>query len=102
MALDINVEYFCIYTKWIRQISYQESNLTERPLSQNCKLPTSCWHHTVLHTVNLIQIHITAIKMVPPRCSKYVESWPQPNISHLRVGFITHTDITTVAYIHGH
>jgi len=65
MALDINVEYFCIYTKWIRQISYQESNLTERPLSQNCKLPTSCWHHTVLHTVNLIQIHITAIEMIP-------------------------------------
>ena len=64
MALGINVEYFCVYTKWIRQISYQESNLTERPLSQNCKLPTSCWHHTVLHTVNLIQIHITAIKTV--------------------------------------
>ena len=51
--------------KWINQISYQESNLTERPLSQNCKLPTSCWHHTVLHTVNLIQIHITAIEMIP-------------------------------------
>ena len=36
-----------------------------------------------------------------PHCSKYVESWPQPNISHRRVGYITHTDITTAAYIHG-
>ena len=37
-----------------------------------------------------------------PRCSKYVESWPQPKISHLCVGYITHTDITTAAYIYGY
>jgi hypothetical protein len=24
-----------------------------------------------------------------PRCSKYVESWPQPNIFHLRVDYIS-------------
>ena len=33
MALGINVEYFCTYTKWISQISYQENNLLDRPLS---------------------------------------------------------------------
>ena len=50
MALSINVEYFYIiytYTKWISQISYQESNLIDRPLPQNCKLPTLYWHHVV-------------------------------------------------------
>jgi len=36
MALDINVEYFCTYTKWITLISYQENHLLGRPLSQNC------------------------------------------------------------------
>ena len=64
MDLGINVEYLYTYTKCISQISYQENNLTERPLPQNCKVPTSCWCHAVLHTVNLIQIHITEIKMV--------------------------------------
>jgi len=29
-----------------------------------------------------------------PRCSKYVESWPQPNISHLRVSYISHIPIS--------
>ena len=29
-----------------------------------------------------------------PHCSKYVESWPQPNISHLRVGHISHIPIS--------
>ena len=52
--------------KWINQISYQESNLIDRPLPQNCKLPTLYWHHVVLHTVYLIQIHLVAIIMVPP------------------------------------
>ena len=35
--------------------------LIDRPLSKNCKSPTSCWHHAVLQTVNLIQINLIAI-----------------------------------------
>ena len=32
--------------------------LIDKPLSKNCKLPISCWHHAVLQTINLIQIHL--------------------------------------------
>ena len=39
--------------------------LIDRPLSNNCKSPTLCWHHAVLQTVNLIQIHLTAIITEP-------------------------------------
>ena len=40
--------------------------LIDRPLSKNCKSPTSCWHHDVLQKVNLIQICLTAIITAPP------------------------------------
>ena len=35
--------------------------LIDRPLSNNCKSPTLCWHHAALQTVNLIQINLIAI-----------------------------------------
>jgi len=45
---------------------YLIKRLIDRPLSKNCKSPTSCWHHAVLQTVNLIQIHLTAVITAPP------------------------------------
>ena len=37
-----------------------------RPLLQNCKLPTCCWGHAVLHAAALIQLRPTDIMKHPP------------------------------------
>ena len=48
--------------------------LIDRPLSKNWKSPTSCWHHSVLQTINLIQIYLCCNHNGTPRYSNYVES----------------------------
>ena len=55
--------------------------LIARPLLQNCKLPTSCWGHAVLHATDLIQIRPTAYNTVSPL---QLVRGNQPSISHLR------------------
>jgi hypothetical protein len=47
----------------------------------NCKLPTSCWGHAVLHAADLIQLRPTAYNDNPPL--EMVRGNP-PSISHLR------------------
>jgi len=47
----------------------------------NCKLPTSCWGHTVLHAANLIQLRPTAYHETSPL--QLVRVNPS-SISHLR------------------
>ena len=40
--------------------------LIARPLLMNCKLPTSCWDHAVLHAADLIQLRPTAYHKISP------------------------------------
>ena len=51
-----------------------------RPLLQNCKLPTSCWGHAVLHAATLIQLRPTAYHETSP--SQMVRE-KELSISHL-------------------
>ena len=75
--------------------------LIDRPLSKNCKSPTSCWHHAVIQTVNLIQINLIAIISA---LLVAVITWNLASAKYFpsacRLCF-TNTDITTAAYIHG-
>ena len=84
MALGIQVQHSVPYVhtqnglaesliKWIKLIA--------RPLLMNCKLPTSCWGHTVLHAANLIQLRPTAYHETSPL--QLVRVNPS-SISHLR------------------
>ena len=73
--------------------------LIARPLLQNCKLPTYCWGHAVLHAADLIQIRPTAYNTVSPL---QLARGNQPSISHLRIRLrCVRTDFTTAAYING-
>jgi len=51
-----------------------------RPLLQNCKLPTSCWGHAVLHVVALIQLRPTAYHDTSPL---QLVRGKEPSIFHL-------------------
>jgi len=53
-----------------------------RPLLQNCKLPTSCWGHAVLHAATLIQLRPTAYHGTSPL---QLVRGKEPSISHLRI-----------------
>jgi hypothetical protein len=55
--------------------------LIARPMLMNCKLPTSCWGHAVLHAADLIQLRPTAYNDNSPL--EMVRGNP-PSISHLR------------------
>jgi hypothetical protein len=55
--------------------------LIARPLLINCKLPSSCWAHVVLHAVNLIQLRPTVYHSTSP--TQMVHGNPL-SISHLR------------------
>jgi hypothetical protein len=63
MAQGINVQHFVPYVhsqNGLAKSLIKRVKLIARPLLKNCKLPTSCWGHAVLHTANLIQIRPTA------------------------------------------
>ena len=51
-----------------------------RPLLQNCKLPTSCWGHVVLHAAALIQLRPTTYHETSPL---QLVRGKEPSISHL-------------------
>ena len=84
MALGINVEHSVPYVhtqNGLAESLIKRIKLIARPLLQNCKLPTSCWGHAVLHAADLIQIRPTAYNMVSPL---QLVCGNQPSISHLR------------------
>ena len=65
--------FICTYTNGLAKSLVKR--LIDIPLSKNCTSPTSCWHHMVLQTVNLIQIYCSHNGTLPPiHCSNYVES----------------------------
>jgi hypothetical protein len=44
----------------------KRTKLITRSLLINCKLPTSCWAHAFLHTVDLVQLRPTAYHDTSP------------------------------------
>jgi len=84
MALGIQVQHSVPYVhtqNGLAESLIKRIKLIARPMLMNCKLPTTCWGHAVLHAADLIQLRPTA----------YHENSPlelvrgnQPNISHLR------------------
>jgi hypothetical protein len=84
MALGINVEHSVpyVHTKnGLAEFLIKRVKLIARILLQNCKLPTSCSGHAVLHATDLIQIRPTAYHAASPLQLVYGN---QPNIFHLR------------------
>jgi hypothetical protein len=84
MALGINVEHSIpnVHTQnGLAESLIKRVKLIARPLLQNCKLPTSCWGHAVLHTADFIQIRPTAYHTASPL---QLIRGNQPSISHLR------------------
>ena len=53
-----------------------------RPMLQNCKLPTSCWGHAVLHAASLIQLRPTAYHETSPL---QLVRGKETSISHLQI-----------------
>jgi hypothetical protein len=53
-----------------------------RPLLKNCRLPTSCWGHAVLHAAVLTQLRPTAYH---ESCPLQLVCGKEPSISHLRI-----------------
>jgi hypothetical protein len=83
MALWIQVQHSVLYVH--SQNGLAESlikiiKLITRPLLMNCKLPTSCWGHAVLHAADLIQLWPTAYHETSPL--QLVRGNPS-SISHL-------------------
>ena len=84
MDLGINVEQSVPYVhtqNGLAKFLIKRIKLIARPLLQNCKLPTSCWDHAVLHAAGLIQIRPIAYHTVSPLQLVRVN---QPSNSHLR------------------
>jgi hypothetical protein len=84
MALGINVEHSVPYVhtqNGLPKSLIKRVKLIVRPLLQNCKLPTSCWGHAVLHAADLIQIRPTANHMA---FSLQSVCGNQPSIFHLQ------------------
>ena len=84
MALGIQVQHFVPYVHTqnvLAESLIKRIKLIARPLLMNCKLPTSCWGHVVLHAADLIQLWPTAYHETSPL--QLVHGNP-PSISHLR------------------
>jgi hypothetical protein len=59
MTLEIQVQHFVLYVhtqNGLPELLIKRIKLIARPLFMNCKLPTSCWGHAVLHAADLIQL----------------------------------------------
>ena len=84
MALGIQVQHSVPYVhtqNGLAESLIKRIKLIARPLLMNCKLPTSCWGHAVLHAADLIQLRPTAYHETSPL--QLVRGNP-PSISHLR------------------
>ena len=83
MALGIQVQHSAPYVHTQNDLAeslIKRVKLIARPLLMNCKLPTSCWGHAVLHVAVLIQLHPTTYHTNFPL--QLVCGNP-PSISHL-------------------
>ena len=69
MALGIQVQQSVPYVhtqNGLAESLIKRIKLIARPLLMNCKLPTSCWGHVVLHAADLIQLRPTAYHDTSP------------------------------------
>jgi len=69
MALGIQVQHSVPYVhaqNGLVESLIKRIKLIARPLLMNCKLPTSCLGHAVLHTADLIQLRLTAYHETSP------------------------------------
>jgi hypothetical protein len=84
MAMGIQVQLSVLYIHTQNGLAESLINrikLITRPMMMNCKLPTSCWGHVVLHTPDPIQLRPNAYNENSPL--EMVRGNP-PSISHLR------------------
>jgi hypothetical protein len=84
MALGIQVQHSVPYVhtqNGLAESLIKRIKLIARPLLMNCKLPSSCWGHAVLHAADLVQLRPTAYHETSPM--QLVCGNP-PSISHLR------------------
>ena len=84
MALGIQVQHSVPYVhtqNGLAESLIKRIKLIARPLLMNCKLPSSCWGHAVLHAADLVQLRPTAYHETSPM--QLVRGNP-PSISHLR------------------
>ena len=83
LALGIKVEHSVphVHTQnGLVESSIKRIKWIARSLLQNCKLPTSCWGHVVLHAAALIQLRPTAYHEISPL---QLVRGKGPSISHL-------------------
>jgi peptide/histidine transporter 3/4 len=74
LAMSIKVEHSVphVHTRHVHTQNGLAESLIKRikwiarPLLQNCRLPTSCWGHAVLHAAALTQLRPTAYHESPP------------------------------------
>ena len=69
LALGIQVQHYVpyVYTQnGLVESLIKRIKLIARPLLMNCKLPTSCWGHAVLHVAYLIQLRPTTYYETSP------------------------------------
>jgi hypothetical protein len=84
MAMGIQVQHLVTYVhtqNGLAESLIKRIKLIARSLFMNCKLPSSCWGHAVLHAADLIQLRPTAYHSTSP--IQMVRGNP-PSISHLR------------------
>jgi hypothetical protein len=84
MELGIQVQHLVPYVhtqSGLAKSLIKRIKLIARSLLMNCKLPSSCWGHAVLHAADLIQLRPTTYHSTSP--IQLVRGNP-PSISHLR------------------
>ncbi len=94
LAMGIKVEYSVPHVRTqngLAESLIKRIKLIAQPLLQDCRLPTSCWGHAVLHAATLIQLRPTAYHSTSPL---QLVRGKEPSISHLR-------NPTTTAYFYG-
>ena len=82
-ALGIQVQHSVPYVhtqNGLAESLIKRVKLIARPLLMNCKFPTSCWGHAVLHTADLIQLRLITYHTNPPL---QLVRGNLPSISHL-------------------
>ena len=85
LAMGINVEHSVPHVhiqNGLAESLIKRIKWSARPLLQNCRLPTSCWGHAVLHAAALIQLRPTAYHDTSPL---QLVRGKEPSISHLRI-----------------
>jgi hypothetical protein len=95
MAQEIEVQHPVSYVH--TQNSLAKSlikiiKLIDRPLLQDCNLPTSCWGHAILHVADLVQLRPTVYHTTSPL---QLVRGDQSSIFHLwKFGCVVYTPIS--------